>query len=412
MVAIPVSSSLPALASWTQALAPSAIQDLLVRASHPSITSFALGLPAPELFPAAAIQDALTGVFAQSGQTLQYGPPLGALKRDIVGLMARRGVACTEQQIVLTTGAQQGLSLLARLLINPGQQVMIEQLAYSGFRQILDQFEPQLLRIPCSPEHGMDLHVLEQMLAGGVRPALIYTVSEGHNPLGISMSADRRMRLVELAQAYKVPIIEDDPYGLLNYDTAALPALRAHSADWVYYVGSFSKILAPAVRVGWLVVPEVLVAKLEVIKESTDLNTASLGQRVVAAYLSTGVLDEHVQVLRQTYRERRDAMVHALHHSVGERARWCVPTSGMFIWLELARQHDTTALLQRAIDHERIAFLPGRAFAAPDDERAARSMRLNFSHVPPESIRAGIGRLGALLAYADAAGTVSEGEHA
>ncbi|HEU4325465.1 MAG TPA: PLP-dependent aminotransferase family protein [Roseiflexaceae bacterium] len=387
-----------ALASWTRGIAPSAIQQLLVSASQPGVTSFALGLPAPELFPSAAFGAAMARVLAEDPRALQYGPPTGRLKAQIVELMARRGVSCTPEQVLLTTGAQQGLSLLAHLLVEPGQQVMIERLAYSGFRQVLDLLQPRVLHVPTGLEHGLDIDAAERTLAAGARPALIYTVCDGHNPLGTSLDAAQRLRLVELARAYGVPVIEDDPYGFLRYEPGGPPPLRALDDEWVYYVGSFSKILAPAVRVGWLVVPAPLVPKLEVVKEASDINTASLAQRAVAAYLDSENLDRHLGLLRRTYRERRDTMLEALQTHLAGRARWTRPQSGMFIWLELERPIDTGVLLREAIARERIAFLPGAAFTTEADPAAARSMRLNFSNVPPAQIADGIARLARLIA--------------
>jgi acyl carrier protein len=241
MLATRSSRRSPTLAAWTQALAPSAIQELLVSASQPGITSFALGLPAPELFPSQAFGAAMARVLAEDPRALQYGPPTQRLKSRIVELMARRGVHCSEEQVLLTTGAQQGLLLLAHLFVDPGRDVMIERLLYSGFRQVLDLFQPRLLRAPTSMEQGIDVDAVETLLAGGARPALIYTVSEGHNPLGISMSAAQRLRLVELASAYGVPIIEDDPYGFLRYESGAPAPLRALDAE----VGMAARMAAP-----------------------------------------------------------------------------------------------------------------------------------------------------------------------
>jgi 2-aminoadipate transaminase len=388
---------LPELAVWARGVRRSALQEMLTEILRPGVLSFALGLPAVELFPSAAYGEAVARVLEEDPRALQYGPPSRALKRHVVGLMERRGVECREEQVFITSGAQQGLSLVARLLLDEGSEVLTEELTYTGFLQAVEPFSPKLLTVPTDLETGIDTDAVERLLRGGARPRLIYTVPDGHNPLGVSVSREKRAHLVELARRYGVPIVEDDPYGLLSYDGPPAAPMRALDERWVFYVGSFSKILAPAVRAGWVVAPEELMPHLSIIKEASDIDTATLSQRAVARYLEDDPLDEHLTTLRREYGRRRDLLVGALRKHFPEDSRWSVPSNGVFVWAELAGGVDTQELLGRSVREEGIAFLPGGAFSADGMARATNCMRLNFSHTPPDRIEDGIARLGRLV---------------
>lgn len=381
------------LADWAARTRQSALQQMLTAASRPDVISFALGLPAAELFPTEAFARAAAHVLAEDPRALQYSPPLRSLKGQVVELMARRGVTCREEQVFLTAGAQQGMSLLARVLLNHGGRVVTDELTYTGFQQVVEPFQPEVLTVPADPRRGMDLGALEALLERETRPAFVYAIPEGHNPLGVSMSGADRARLAELAAAYQVPVVEDDAYGFLSYDGANVPPVRAHDERWVFYVGSFSKILAPALRAGWLVVPEELTPALSVIKEASDIDTATFSQRLIAAYLAAGHLPGHVEALRREYGARRDLMLAALGEHFPPDARWNVPRAGVFVWVELARPVDTVRLLGVAIETERVAFLPGPAFSAGGSTRGGGCLRLNFSHCPPGRIEEGVARL-------------------
>ena len=385
------------LATWTPGIQRSELQEMLEVASRPGILSFALGLPAPELFPVAQFAEATTHVLANDGRALQYGPPFGPLKSHIVSLMAQRNVICSEEDIFLTSGAQQGLNLLARLLLDPGGQVLLEELAYTGFQQVIEPYGPELLTVSTNPETGMDIDAVAAFLRDGARPAFIYTVSHGHNPMAVTLSADKRASLVKLARLYNVPIIEDDPYGFLCYEDAIVPPMKALSEQHVLYVGSFSKILAPGVRVGWIVAPENLMDKLAVLKEATDINTSTFSQRSVSAYLDGGYLPAHLQILRREYRARRDAMLRAIREHFPCGSKSVKPTGGVFIWVELPETIDTGKLLKAALEKEQVAFIPGAAFAVRDVLTANHCMRLNFSNCSVSLIEEGIARLGRVM---------------
>ncbi|MDB4951682.1 MAG: class family aminotransferase [Gemmatimonadetes bacterium] len=379
------------LAAWTRAVRPSIITEMLGLMSRPGVISFALGLPSPEMFPTEAYLDAAARAL-DDRTSLQYRPPFAPLKRQIVEVMRQRGVACREEQVFLTTAAQQGLSLLARLLLDPGGTVIAERLVYSGFQQVLEPFQPRILTVGTDPRTGIDVDAVERLLRAGERPAFIYVITDGHNPVGVSVSPEKRVRLVDLARRYRVPIVEDDAYGLLHYDRPVLP-LRALEDRWVLYVGSFSKVMAPGFRMGWTVVPEELVGTLGCAKDASDINTSTFTQRLVSEYIGSGHFARHLPAVREAYRCRRDVMLAALAREFPSGARWTVPTNGALIWLELPEAVDTTRLLPFALETESVAYVPGQAFDIAGGTAGRNCMRLNFSHSSPADIDEGITRL-------------------
>jgi 2-aminoadipate transaminase len=387
----------PSLARWARKVKRSQLQEMLFAAAKPDVISFAMGLPAPELFPVEGLMRASISVLANDPRALQYGPPYQPLKSQIVRIMAKRKVICCEEQILITTGAQQGLNLLVRLLLEPGGEILTEQMVYTGFHQVFEPYEPLVLPVPTDAGTGIDVEAIASLLEKGARPAFIYAISSGHNPLAVSLTHAKRLRLVELARLYRVPIIEDDPYGFLNYEEIALPPLKAYEEQWVFYVGSFSKILTPGLRVGWLVVPESLISKLSAVKEASDIDTNTFTQRLISRFLEREDFDLHLSRLRREYRARRDAMAQVLREIFPAAAKWTIPNHGVFFWIELPSEVDTLVLLANALERERVAFIPGRAFSIDASNEAANCMRLNFSHSNPELIRDGIARLGQLL---------------
>ena len=384
-------------AAWTRQMAQSTLREILALLARPGLLSFALGMPAAELFPVRGYARAAGHVLDTDPDALQYGMPLRRLRAHVVELMARRGVACTEDEVFITSGAQQAMSLLGQLLATPGDTVVTEALVYDGMLGSMRPLQPRVLTVPSDPRTGMDLDALEALLAGGERPSLIYAIPEGHNPLGGSMPAPARRRLAELARRYRVPVIEDDAYGLLDYDDGAPPTLRSYDPRWVLYVGSFSKVMAPGVRVGWVVAPPAVVQRLSILKQGSDLDVSTFAQRTLSAWLDDGGFGEHLSHLRAAYAERRDAMLAALQAHFPAEARWTRPRSGMFVWVEMPEGVDTTELLRRAVEEAGVAFVPGRAFCAAGGIRGGGALRLNFSRVAPDQIHDGIRRLGQVL---------------
>lgn len=374
--------------------------ELLAKTSRPEVISFAVGMPARDLFPASAFARACSHVLTTDAGVLQYGIPSPKLLSHVVDMMASRGVACQREQVFLTTGAQQGMDLLARLLITPGDSILIENTVFEGIRLATRTLEPRVLTVPTDAHEGIDVEAIEKILRTGVRPAFCYLIPEGHNPLGLSLSVEKRERLVSLARRYGMPLLEDDAYGFLSYSPHLSRPLRAMEGRWVFYLGSFSKILAPGLRVGWLVVPEQLLDRLSALKHGMDLDTSTLTQHVLARFLDEGNLDKHVRTVCDVYRQRRDALLVALDQhfgafqdETGRGARWAQPQSGLYVWLELPVGSDATAFLNVALENERVAFTPGRAFAGGVEGAADRFLRLSFGSLSPEQITAGIVRL-------------------
>lgn len=394
------------LAASMAAFRPSVLREILGRAQREDLVSFAVGTPATDLLPVAELAEAAARVLAETGRrALQYGLPSPALKAHVVELMAARGVECRDDQVFLTAGAQQGMDLLARLLLEPGGAVLLEEAAYEGIRLAIRGFAPRVLTVPTDLRDGLDPDALEDRLARGPRPAFLYLMAEGHNPVGSTLPAAARERVVELADRFGVPVLEDDVYGLLRLDggdgfaPAAAPPLRALDGRWVFYLGSFSKIVAPSLRVGWIVAPAELAGRLSVLKHAADVDTTTLGQHIVARYLDTGALPAHLDRLRAEYRRRRDAMLAALERRMPPGCRWSRPRAGIFVWVELPEGIDSSRLLEPAFAAG-VAFCPGEAFAAGDPERLRRCLRLSYADNPPERIDEGVARLARVLAEA------------
>ena len=376
--------------------ASSRLRELALLPPQPGLLSLAGGLPASELIPRAAYAAALADVLAGDDAALQYGQPHEPLKERIVELMRARGVDCAPRQVLLTSGAQQALSLAAQVLMAPGGQVLLEEQVYAGVRQAVLPYRPSILTVGTDLDTGMDVDRAQALLAGGARPAFIYAIADTHNPCGVRLDREKRARLVALAHRFGVPIVEDDTYGLLHYDRDPLPALRALDDEWVVYIGTFSKIIAPALRLGWMVLPPRLAPGAGVLKEAADLECSALTQRAVAHLLRQGFAG-HLDRIRAGYRRRRDALLAALREHFPASARWTQPPGGFFVWVELPPRLDGDRVCEEALAEARVAVVPGSAFAATEAAPGNR-LRLSFSSCAPDEIRTAIERLGRLLA--------------
>jgi 2-aminoadipate transaminase len=381
---------------WLRGRGRSALRRMVERVSRPGVLSLAGGLPAPELFPARKYGEAIQKVLASDPRALQYGASYEPLRIKLAGLLAERGVACEPGDILLTHGAQQAIGIAAGLLLAPGATVVFEEAVYTGALEAVAPYSPRILTVGTDPETGFDVDALEARLASGERPAFVYLIPEAHNPVGATLSEEKRERLADLAERYGVALIEDDAYGLLVYDGAAGRPLKSLVPDRVLFVGSFSKVIAPALRLGYLVVPPALRQAAQLLKESIDLECSALTQRALAALLDDGFLPGHLARLRETYRARRDAMLEAVEAEFPAGTRFSRPRGGFFVWAVLPGDVDTSALLDRALEEEGVAFVPGSAFSA-DGRGSRRALRLSFASQPPEAIREGVRRLGRML---------------
>ncbi len=394
---------------WTDRIAvgardlrSSAIRDLLQLTAQPDMISFAGGLPAPELFPAEELSVAAERAIAEAPlAALQYGPTEGfaPLRELIAGWLEPLGLQLPGDQVLITAGSQQGLDLAGRLLIDPGAPVAIEQPSYLGALQAWQSYRPHYLTLPLDAD-GLDVAALETLLASGARPRFLYLVSCFQNPTGATLSPERRHQLIALAARYQLPIIEDDPYGELFYQgerpapLAALDLALHGELRHVIYLGTLSKLLAPGLRVGWIVAPRAIAHQLVLLKQGLDLHTGSLAQAVAYYACRDGLLARHLPRIRALYHERRDAMLAALEREMPATVSWTRPDGGMFLWLTLPTPLDAAALLERAIA-QRVAFVPGAPFHPRGG--GANTLRLNFSHSDPARLSEGVRRLGDAL---------------
>ena len=375
----------------------SAVRDLFAAASRPDIISFAGGMPEVSQVPAAAAATAAYEAVVHEGAcALQYGSSEGrpALRAQIVELMAETGVRLKADDIVVTAGAQQGLDLLAKVFLDPGDVVIAEGPTYVGALQAFSAYEPEIVCVPMD-DGGMRIDLLEAELARlGPRGAkFIYTIPNFQNPGGVTLRPERRRRLLELARSYDIPVIEDDPYGRLRFEGGHVKPLRALD-DEVIYLGTFSKIFAPGLRLGWMTAPGPILAKVLLAKQAADLCGSAFAQVTAERYFAGTRWRRVLQGLTRTYAERRDAMLTAMEEHFPPEVRWTRPEGGFFVWAELPSFIDAGTLLAEAVEHG-VTFVPGSAFYP--DGRGRNCMRLAFCYAEPEAIGEGIRRLAEVI---------------
>ncbi len=395
-------------ATRTGRMRSSVMRDLMAVTDRPDVISLAGGLPDTSLFDPALFGRAMESITNSStAQALQYGPTEGiqAVKDCIVEVMAAEDTVVAADELIVTTGGQQAIDLVCKTLIDPGDVVIAEGPTYPGAVPTFCAYEAELVQIEMDGD-GMQIDLLEQTLdalaADGRRPKFIYTIPTFQNPAGVSMSLPRRRRLVDLARERELLVLEDNPYSLLRYEGDPLPTLRSlevprgsrDGGDFVIYTGTMSKILSAGIRLGWVVAPRPVLAKLNLGKVSADLCSSSLTQYFVAAYFATNDWRGYIDVVRERYRARRDAMLDALAEFLPPEASWTHPRGGLFVWVTLPDFIDTTDLLARAL-REKVAFVPGEG--AFDDGRGHSSMRLNFSSSSEDQIREGVRRIGKIV---------------
>ena len=385
------------MAHRTKSMTSSVIRELLKITDKPDIISFAGGLPAAELFPIREFREACEYVLTTSGgKALQYGATEGytPLREYLSEKMNKYNVPAEVENILITNGSQQALDLIGRIFLDPGDVVITERPTYLGALQAWRAYEPRFAPVPIDDD-GMCVDMLEDVLkAHQSRVKFIYVLPNFHNPAGTTLPLERRVELVRLAAKYGVPIIEDDPYGELRFEGEDItPILTLHKEN-VFYFSTFSKTLAPGVRLGWITAPARLISKLVQAKQGADLHTGPFVQMVAYDIASRGLLRTHVKKVREAYHERRDAMLQAMEEFFPRGATWARPQGGLFLWVRLPEHVDTTAFMKIALE-EKVAYVPGSAFYP--DEGGHNTMRLNFSYCRPDIIREGIQRLGRAL---------------
>ena len=382
------------LAKRAERMQSSVIRELLKFTMMPDVISFAGGLPAPEAFPVRDFQDACTWVLAQDAeQALQYGPTEGfaPLKDYLVDAMRRYELPAGRKNVLFTNGSQQALDLIGRVFINEGDKIITGKPTYLGAIQAWNVYGPEYVTVPLD-EDGMRVDELEKALEANPTAKFIYVLPNFHNPAGTTLPLERRYRLVELAAQHGAFIIEDDPYGELRFEGKDIIPICALHKENTVYLSTFSKTLAPSLRLGWIVAPEGVIAKLVQSKQGADLHTSNLVQYVAYDICQRGLIRAHVRKIRPMYRERRDAMLAAMEEHFPEGVTWTRPHGGLFLWVKLPDYLDADELLEIAVE-EKVTFVPGRAFY-PGGSDGHCCMRLNFSYSAPEIIEEGINRLG------------------
>jgi 2-aminoadipate transaminase len=388
-----------AYAERAHGMRASEIRALFAVANRPEVVSLAGGMPYLEGLPLDVIADAMAKLVATRGTTaLQYGSGQGdeSLREKIVEVVRLEGIECHPDDVVVTTGSQQALDLVTRIFVDPGDVVVAEAPSYVGALGVFRSYQADIVHVPLD-EHGLIPEALEETLsrlaAEGKRVKLLYTVPNFHNPAGVTLSVERRPRILEIAQRYGVLVVEDNPYGLLGFDGDPLPAMRSLDDQGVLYLGSFSKTFAPGYRVGWVVAPHAVREKLVLASESAILCPSNASQLAIATYLDTCDWQGQIKQFRELYRERRDAMIGALSEHL-PTASWNVPDGGFYTWVKLPEGLDARSMLPRAVT-ARVAYVPGTAFYA--DGTGADHVRLSYCFPTPERIREGVRRFAGVV---------------
>jgi 2-aminoadipate transaminase len=394
---------------WSSYLAPrtagmesSAIREILKLTRQPGVISFAGGLPASEFFPLEEIEDVCSAIIRQDGkQALQYSvteghPPLKAYLAD---KMRAHGPPVEPSNILIVSGSQQGLDLIGKLFIDAGDTVILSRPSYLGAIQAWNAYEARYETVTLDDD-GMVVDEIEAaytktVAETGSPPKFVYVLPNFHNPAGTTLSIERRQRLAEIATKLDLPVIEDDPYGQLRYEGEELGPIYALIPEQTVHLSTFSKTLTPGLRLGWIICPEELMLRFVQAKQGCDLHTGTLAQYIAGDICQRGILEPHVDRLRQVYKERRDTMLDALAEFWPEGCSWTHPLGGLFLWARVPESVDTNDFLRIALE-ERVAFVPGVNFYAHRDG-GHNCMRLNFSYSAPDVIVEGVRRLGVAL---------------
>ena len=385
-------------ANRVKGMKSAATRDLMATLSRPGIISLAGGFPDTRAFGEEAFREISNQIAAESAQALQYGPTAGleGIKDIIVDVMAAEGTRANQEDVFITTGAQQGLDLVAKVFLDEGDAVLCEGPTYAGALNAFAAYRPRIIHVPMDRAGMMPVparEALKKARKQGIRVKFIYTVPNFQNPTGVTLAADRRRELLEIAREYDLIILEDNPYGMLRFDGQALPSIAAleqestGGTDRVVYLGTFSKIFAPGVRLGWVHAQPGILHKINIGKQGADLCSSNLTQMLIYSYFRHANWRAYVKHLTALYKERRDAMLDALAEFMPKEVHWTHPEGGLFVWATLPSYVDATSMLPLAISRN-IAYVPGEGFYSGGAGK--NCMRLNFSFVEPAKIRRGI----------------------
>ncbi|MBU5294326.1 aminotransferase-like domain-containing protein [Anaerosalibacter bizertensis] len=371
----------------------SEIRELLKLTQKPEIISFAGGLPAPELFPVEELEKVSSKVLEEQGTTaLQYGPTEGyePLRVEITKRMEKVGVECKPEDILVTSGSQQGLDFSGKIFLNPGDIVLCESPSYLGAINAFKAYEPEFIGVP-TDENGMIMEELEDILKNNDRVRFIYVIPDFQNPSGRTWSIERRKRLIELANEYNVAIIEDNPYGELRFEGEYYPAIKHYDTEGrVIFLGTFSKIFCPGLRLGWVCAEEEVLNKFVLAKQGSDLQSSTISQMQVAKFLEEYDIEAHIENLKKVYKKRRDLMINTMKEEFPEEIKFTNPEGGLFTWVVLPEYMNARDLAVKAIE-KNVAFVPGGSFFPNGGNE--NTLRLNYSSMDDEKIVIGIKRL-------------------
>ena len=390
---------LDSYASRALAMRASEIRALFAVANRPEVVSLAGGMPYIAGLPLEEIAETMRRLIVERGATaLQYGSGQGdeELREQIVEVMKLEGIHAHPDDVVVTTGSQQAVDLVTKIFINPGDVIVAEAPSYVGALGVFRAHEADVVHVPMDADglipESLD-ETITRLKAEGKRVKFLYTVPNFHNPAGVTLSLERRPKIVEIARRHGVLILEDNPYGLLGFDSEPLPAMRSMSEDGVIYLGSFSKTFAPGFRVGWAVAPHAVREKLVLASEAAILCPSNASQMAISSYLAHHDWLGQIKSFREQYRDRRDAIIEALEEHI-PAASWTVPAGGFYTWVKLPDGLDSKSMLPRAVT-ARVAYVPGTAFYM--DGRGANFMRLSFCYPTPDRIREGVRRLAGVV---------------
>jgi len=380
-----------------QQVKASEIREILKLTQMPDIISFAGGLPAPELFPIEALKNVASVVLNEMGkEALQYSTTEGydPLRSKIAARMIRAGVKATKDDILITSGSQQGLDFSGKIFINPGDYVLCESPSYLGAINAFKAYQSAFKEVKTDHE-GMDLADLETVIQDTPNAKFIYVIPDFQNPSGRTWSLERRKGIVEIANRYNLVIIEDNPYGELRFEGETIASIKSFDTEGrVIYLGTFSKTFSPGIRIGFVLAAPTLLNKYILVKQGADLQSSTLSQRELNQYLEMYDFDAHISKIREVYKKRRDLMMETIREAFPASAKCEVPQGGLFAWVELPKHIDTKALLIKAVENK-VAFVPGGSFFPNGGQE--NYMRLNFSNMPEEKIVEGIQRLGKII---------------
>jgi 2-aminoadipate transaminase len=387
----------PKLARRTAGMKGSIIRELLKLTVQPDLISFAGGLPAAELFPVREIEEACRHILAtDAAHVLQYSTTEGhpPLREWLADTMSRPDLHVEADNILITNGSQQALDIIGKLFVEPGSCVMTSEPTYLGALQAWNVYEASYVTVP-QDDDGILVDLIPALLAKAKKPRLLYVLPNFHNPAGVSIPLDRRLRLVEIARKHDLILVEDDPYGELRFEGEEITPLYRLAPERTIYLSTFSKTLAPGLRIGWVTAPKPIIHKFVQAKQGTDLHTSTFAQAVVADVCQRGLLPGHVRLIRSTYHERRDAMLAALGEHWPEGCTWTRPKGGLFLWATVPEGLSTAELLPKAVA-KKVAYVPGMVFY-PGEAGGHNAMRLNFSCAGIAAIQEGIRRLGDVI---------------